>query len=430
MQEIPSIRVELVRRPKRKPSRWIAKVASSNGNRENQKHLPLKSNEKSLSTEEHRSNYPILSNNSLNSDLETVTTDSQISSEKKTNRMYTPTIFSLNIASATSEISSNYAPAWDSHKKSKKKNKKCPKPWIIILGVLIIFMILVGIAIGIYALLRKNQSKTTISNPEWFSTNNMIDIRYYHTATVLTNGKVLIAGGNNGSVLDNAELFDPSTETWIITGSMNFKRFGHTATLLANGQVLIVGGFDSSTQWNSTELYNPLTGSWIVTSNMIESRSYHTATVLQNGKVLVTGGRDDNGVFISRCEIYNPSTGLWTSTGNMNNGRGLHTASILANGKVLVAGGYDIGVLNTAELYDPSTGIWTITGNTNYNRYMHTASILNNGKVLITAGSSNGALLNTAELYDPSTGLWSNTGSMNYTAYYHTSSVLQNGNVL
>jgi N-acetylneuraminic acid mutarotase len=82
----------------------------------------------------------------------------------------------------------------------------------------------------------------------WSKSGSMINARFDHTATVLQNGKVLVAGGYNGShVISSAELYDPSTGTWTTTGSMSYIRFRHTASLLANGKVLVAGGFDINT---------------------------------------------------------------------------------------------------------------------------------------------------------------------------------------
>ena len=115
--------------------------------------------------------------------------------------------------------------------------------------------------------------------------------------------------------------------TWTQTGNLNFGRYGHTATLLPNGKVLVAGGA------NSSELYDPSTGTWTQTGNLNFTRSGHTATLLPNGKVLVAGGA---GV---QSELYDPSTGTWAQTGNLNFDRFINTATLLPDGKVLVAGG-------------------------------------------------------------------------------------------
>ncbi|CAF0948223.1 unnamed protein product [Rotaria sordida] len=131
---------------------------------------------------------------------------------------------------------------------------------------------------------------------------------------------------------------------------MNIGRYAHSASLLTNGKVLIAGGIHNGTRLNSAELYDPSTRTWIVTGSMHNERYDHTASVLTNGKVLVTGGGIDKNLY--NTELYDPSTGIWTLTGKMNSGRIWHSASVLKSGKVLVTGGSNHGItLNTAELY-------------------------------------------------------------------------------
>src|SRR5207249_11438090 len=114
--------------------------------------------------------------------------------------------------------------------------------------------------------------------------------RYYHTATLLPNGKVLVAGGKTGGVtLSSTELFDPATGTWTKTGPLNFARYFHSATLLLNGQVLVAGGYGGNVL-SSAELYDPATGKWTATNAMSTPRGNHTATLLRNGRVFVAGG--------------------------------------------------------------------------------------------------------------------------------------------
>ncbi|CAF1228203.1 unnamed protein product [Rotaria sp. Silwood1] len=270
----------------------------------------------------------------------------------------------------------------------------------------------------------------------------MNDARYVHTASVLSNGRVLVAGGCNtaGGYLNSAELYDPSTGLWTYTGYMSYLRSQHTASLLTNGQVLIAGGFFYSgygptSFLNSAELYDPLTGVWANTGNMAVARIYHTATLLINGTVLITGGYGFGG-FWNSAELYDPSAGVWTLTGSMKVARDYHTATLLANGQVLVAGGtvyssygYS-GGLNSAELYDPSTGVWTYTGNMAAIRSYHTATLLTNGYVLVVGGLGIGGYLNSAELYDPSTGVWTSTGNTSFGRYLHTATLLDDGKVL
>ena len=197
------------------------------------------------------------------------------------------------------------------------------------------------------------------ANGAWSATGSMATNRAMHTATLLPNGKVLVAGGLTSQGTHNlsnngAELYDPMTGTWKVTGAMSTARYSHTATLLPNGKVLVAGGVKNGSYVSSAELYDPTTETWTTTGGMTVPRSQHTATLLPNGKVLVAGG-----VGLSSTELFDPASGTWTATGSMTSARRLHTATLLPSGKVLVAGG--VG-LSSAELYDPASGIWTTTG--------------------------------------------------------------------
>jgi hypothetical protein len=160
---------------------------------------------------------------------------------------------------------------------------------------------------------------------------------------------------------------------WTPTGTLNAKRSGHTATLLSNGTVLVAGSLAYSIPLGhyvslaSSEIYNPLTASWTLSGLMNEPRGIHTATLLPNGKVLVAGGAySDSAPWIVRstAELYDPATGSWSYTGAMNQSRFWHASVLLHNGKVLVMGGADgsDNHLTSAEIYDLETGVWTVTG--------------------------------------------------------------------
>jgi N-acetylneuraminic acid mutarotase len=301
----------------------------------------------------------------------------------------------------------------------------------------------------------------------WSVTGSLNTPRYLHTATLLPNGKVLVAGGITNTtppdfgVTTSAELYDPVTGTWSVTGSLNIARFWYTATLLQNGKVLVAGGGGSGVGDNSAELYDPATGTWSTTGNLIATRYGQTATLLQNGKVLIAGGSNDGDLAstLASAELYDPVTGTWSATANLNASRISHTATLLSDGRVLVAGGYiptfvPVGgngfaaaptSLNGAELYDPATGTWTITASLNAPRNSHTATLLPNGKVLVAAGGSwtpsgnppcgltatcSFNVLNNAELYDPASGTWNLTASLNAPRSSYTATPLPGGKVL
>jgi Kelch motif/Bacterial Ig-like domain (group 2) len=289
----------------------------------------------------------------------------------------------------------------------------------------------------------------------FFPTGSLQHARGFHTATLLNNGTILVAGGANpasdpqciGGIV-SAELYDAYATGTTPTGALTAPRYAHTATLLPNGNVLVVGGFgDTSCQGvgaqaqNTAELYNPDQGSFSTTGNMSFPRGGHTATLVMNSKVLIAGGADQDpaGTATASAELYDPSTGTFTQTGSMAVARFRHTATLLQDGRVLIVGGVpaDSAVpTSTAELYDPATGSFTSTGGMTTAREEHTATLLDDGKVLITggqspvSGSSNLQLTATAEVYDPATGSFAPTGSMTEARDLHTATLLMDGTVL
>jgi hypothetical protein len=280
-----------------------------------------------------------------------------------------------------------------------------------------------------------NLSLAQTSQADVFAvTGSLNDARYGATATLLSNGQVLVAGGyySNGTPLSSAELYNPATGAWTVTGSLNVARYGATATLLPNGEVLVAGGVGPLA---SAELYNPATGTWTVTGLLNTARWGATATLLPNGEVLVAGGFNYYVGYLASAELYNPATGTWTATGSLNDARWWATATLLPNGEVLVAGGYNGSNLSSAELYNPATGTWTVTGALNTARTDATATLLSNGEVLVAGGSiyssaGSGPPLASAELYNPATGTWTVTGTLNNARGEATATLLSNGEVL
>src|ERR1035438_1437181 len=198
----------------------------------------------------------------------------------------------------------------------------------------------------------------------WTTTCALATAREYHTATLLPNGKVLVVGGetNNQIILGNnslasAELYDPATGHWTATGPLKYGRYQHTATLLQNGKVLVAGGTGYSPT-TTAELYDPAAGNWTTTGAMSTARAQHTATLLPDGRVLTAGGGSTFGLPPPgpSAELYDPVTETWTGTGGLGTNRFAHTATLLPNGKVLAIGGYNGGALSSGELERKSGG--------------------------------------------------------------------------
>jgi Kelch motif len=253
----------------------------------------------------------------------------------------------------------------------------------------------------------------------WYPTGGMIEARTGHTATLLSDGKVLVAGGRIGpdghAPATSAELYDPSSATWSATGSMHDGRSGQTATLLPDGRVLVAGGSSGGDGSLATaELYGPVSGTWTATADMLVAGQGQTATLLSNGKVLVVGG-----VYgpPQQAELYDPISGTWTATGFRTTRGSGHTATLLPDGKVLVVG-FTSRVkdgASSAELYDPSSGSWSATGNLAHLNTPHTATLLPDGSVLVVgcgADVGKGKPTANAELYDPISGSWKVVGQM------------------
>jgi len=263
----------------------------------------------------------------------------------------------------------------------------------------------------------------------WTRTGNEVCAAWWdRTATLLANGKVLVAGRLC------AELYDPTTNTWVRTGDLVGSRSGHTASRLADGRVLVAGGL--APNWYadptaSAETYDPVTGVWTLTGALAFARIGHTATVLRDGTVLVAGGcvASADAWSLESCpaasstEIFDPHKGTWTSAGGLTVVRSGHTATLLPSGTVLFAGGG-----NGSEIFDPATGTSSATRDLNFPRDGAAATLLSNGDVLLTGGA--GLITADAETYDTTSGKWLTAGRQMQPRYRHTATLLQDGRVL
>jgi N-acetylneuraminic acid mutarotase len=253
--------------------------------------------------------------------------------------------------------------------------------------------------------------------------------RWYHTATRLLDGRVLVAGGSGpGSTpLDSTELFDPTSATWSSGPPLPGPRAGHCALLLGNGDLLLIGGYSKATQLNSLVLFHA--GSWIqLATGMASKRAGHAATLLANGKVLTVGGYD--GSYLDTLEVFDPASGNSTAlTAKLTDPRSQTTASLLPNGKVLIVGGMSAenGVAALGDdLYDPGTD--SVVGVTHPGTvpFSHAAATLLDGRVLITGGTGGP----TAVLYSAALGGWSTAPSLGGPRDDHTATTLLDGSVL
>jgi WD40 repeat protein len=266
--------------------------------------------------------------------------------------------------------------------------------------------------------------------------------RAAHTATLLPDGRILIAGGFRSEgrseiPVASAELYDPERNAFYPTGEMKEARSGHTATLLPSGQVIIIGGWGVQGRLATAELYDPQSGAFSHAASMAAPRASMTATLLEDGRLLIAGGDSARNKLQVSTELYDPVTNTFIEGGKLNQGRFAHTATLLKNGRVLLIGGRSSNntILTSAELYDPATGKFTYTGNLETVRYKHAAVLLQEGNVLVVGGSDHrdwrGQYV-SAELYHVGKGVFTRTADLNRERFKLADAValLENGNVL
>jgi WD40 repeat protein len=251
----------------------------------------------------------------------------------------------------------------------------------------------------------------------------LLEGRSGHTATLLPDGRVLIVGGlwwdGDETVRSSAEIRDPEAGTFSPAGQLSVPRSDHTATLLPDGRVLIAGGDEAGT----AEVWDPRTSTFIPTGEMTSPHSRHTALGLGDGRVLIVGDTD--------TELWDSATGGFTQGPALAEPRYFHTVTLLRDGRVLVTGGMwgsdaDIVVRSSAEIWDPAAGSFALVGEMAVPRASHSASLLQDGRILVTGGDEGG----TAEVWDPSTGAFAATGQPIESRHNATATLLPDGRVL
>ncbi len=277
---------------------------------------------------------------------------------------------------------------------------------------------------------------------QWQTVSSMNVARSSHTATLLTDGNVLVTGGY---IMDNSlyscEVYNPATGNWTITTPMKYSRVSHAAVLLDDGRVLVIGGYSfhaGSIYLKTCEIFDPEYKTWSVTDSLLTRFRELTAVLLKDGRVLVVGEADS-----LTSQIYDPSTETWQPAEVMNEPREAYSVVKLADGKVLVSGSELVGregsfVLKSCEVYDPLADSWTNKEPMNSARAYHSSSLLPDENVLVAGGvnsegSSAYPILNytkQCEIYDPAQNSWSQTDSLKQARIRHATVSLNDGSVL
>jgi hypothetical protein len=264
----------------------------------------------------------------------------------------------------------------------------------------------------------------------------MIAPRFDHAAVLLPSGRVLIVGGleRNGVTQPSAELFDPATDHFAATGRPLAQHgWGVMATLLRNGKVLVAGGgsfgCDSPCSTASAELYDPVKGTFALTGKMTVPRAEARAAMLRTGDVLLVGGADhtDGNSFVT-AELYHQSTGTITSIGETHLSDATQIV-VLNDGKALVVGN------SGADVYDPSTKRFTSTGAMTVPRSKFGGALLPDGRVLIAGGQAGGPMgvrVASTQIYDPAQGRFASGPPLNKERFKLSKAVvaLKDGRVL
>lgn len=226
----------------------------------------------------------------------------------------------------------------------------------------------------------------------------------------LANGRFLLVGGTSklGAALASTEIVDPAADTSTPGPTLALARVEHTATLLADGRVLVAGGKGTKGAETSAEILDLANGTTSAAAALPYDVASHTATRLADGRVFLAGGFNQYGGAYPFTAIYDPNANTWTKGPSLLVARGLHTATALPDGSVLLAGGRGTGLRGATgtpngalERFVPQTNAIVSAGSLVEHRAGHTASLLADGSVLFTGGDGEDGATDSAEILRP-----------------------------
>ncbi|QOQ80362.1 putative Ig domain-containing protein [Comamonas thiooxydans] len=276
-------------------------------------------------------------------------------------------------------------------------------------------------------------SSAVIYNPvsnNWTPAAPLLYARQDPSATVLSDGRVLVIGGETtgGATLSSAEIYDPAANTWTATGSMAKSRVRHTATPLPNGKVLVTGGYQRLPFLSfiqSAEIYDPASGTWALMKTILSTpRAQHTGQLLLDGKTLLLIGGVNNLGFVTSAELFPvDDSGSSSLLPGVVQGGNVYTSVLLTDGSVLAMSDNSVQSIR----FYPITSTWTTSSLASGTaRALPTMNTLNDGRVLLAGGGN----LATSEIYNPDLNLWTSAASMVTPRRAATANLLTDGSVL
>ncbi|WP_413575488.1 Kelch repeat-containing protein [Bdellovibrio sp. HCB290] len=284
--------------------------------------------------------------------------------------------------------------------------------------------------------------KIDMSKFTWRRQGNLAKDRALHVTALLPNGKVLVAGGlsqtsSTNTPLDSTEIFDPATGLWSAGPALPSPRLFSHATVLTDGRVLVAGGLDGAfARTATTAIYNPASNSWSAGPSIAVPRVGHSSHLLPNGKVIIIGGaaHPTTSAPTEKTEIFDPATNQWTYGPDMPTAVSEFSSATLSDNTILILGGLTTAAttsITTVQAYNPSTNSFTTKTPMTLGRYQAAAAVLPSGNVLLTGGwASTGSMTATTEIYNVSANTWSAGPSLSANRRAHGAISLPSGKIL
>lgn len=239
----------------------------------------------------------------------------------------------------------------------------------------------------------------------------------FSASAILNDGRVLVCGGYgiDGLPTNSISIYTPATGVWIEGAPLSVERVGHTATTMTDGRVMVVGG--SGTE-QLVEIYDPSTDTWSPAASTVELYAFNSAVRLHDGRIMVIGDNES--------EIYNPATSSWSYADGHSGFRQANKSVVLDDGRVVVVGGSN----TVADVYNPINNTWKqTTAYTGVDLFYMTLTRYRGGAVL-TGGNEDGTIRANTKFLNPATLVWEDMGDMPSERYYHDVISLSDGTLL